>query len=197
MARQYFNSSSCDSVIVESAVTPTTVQTSFFSPYTLCNLAFPIGYGQSAPYAGQVYRFAMGGLITTPATGTLIITPFMGQGASATSFTGAVNLGASPAQTVTASLSNIPWFVEGNIVFRSISSVATSSTAWLSGHFFSQGTLATAGGGWNIPFGSVALVSVDTTGTVANSFGCLTFTMTFSVTGGTIKTEWTSMQSLN
>src|SRR5208283_4476123 len=162
-----------------------------------CNQAFPVGYGLSAPFAGQIYRFACGGIITTPATGTLVITPYMGQGASATSFTGAVSLGASPAQTVTASLSSIPWRMEGELIFRSVSYTATSSTCWLTGVFMSQGTLATAGLGWVIPFGSTAAVSVDTSGTVANSYGSLTFVVTFSVTGATIVTEWTSMQTLN
>ncbi len=200
MARQYFNSTIADSLIVESSVTPTTTQTSIFTPYTLCEQAFPLGYGIAAPFAGQVYRFACGGLITTPATGTLVITPYYGAGSSTTSWTNAVSLGASPAQTVTASLSSIPWIMEGYLVFRTISSAATSSTAWMTGVFHSQGTLATAGLGWTIPFGSTAAVSVDTTGTAANglqSYGSLTFSVTFSVTGATIKTEWTSMQSLN
>jgi hypothetical protein len=197
MARQYFNSQSADSLIVASSVAPTTVQTSIFSTFNWCNQAFPIGNGQNSPFAGQVYRFACGGIITTPATGTLIITPFYGPGASATSFTGAVSMGPSPAQTVTASLASQPWMMDGYLTFRSISSAASASTAWLTGTFRSQGTLATAGGGWTIPFGSTAAVTVDTSGTVSNASGCLTFAVTFSVTGATIVTEWTSMQSLN
>lgn len=197
MARQYFNSLLIDSIIAASSVTPTTTQTSIFTPFTLASQAFPIGVGQNAPFAGQIYRFACGGIITTPATGTLIITPFMGIGASAISFTGAVSLGASPAQTVTASLVNQPWRMEGDLVFRSVSSAASSSTCWLTGNFSSQGTLATAGGGWNIPFGSSAAVTVDTSGTVAAGSGALTFAVTFSVTGATIVTEYTAMQSLN
>lgn len=197
MARQYFNSNVADSIIASSSITPTTTQTSIFSTYTDCNLAFPVGYGLAHPFPGQIYRFAAGGIVTTPATGTLVITPYMGQGASGTSFTGAVSLGASTAQTVTASLSNIAWEMSGSLVFRTISSAATSSTCWLTGSFRSEGTLATAGGGWTIPFGSNAAVSVDTTGTVANSYGCLTFTVTFSVTGATFVTAWTSMATWN
>jgi hypothetical protein len=107
-------------------------------------------------------------------------------------------MGASPAQTVTASLSNIPWRIEGELVYRLISGVPTSSTAWLTGAFSSQGTLATAGGGWTIPFGSTAAVSVDTTGQgTAGTFGALNFAVTFSVTGATISVQWTSMQTLN
>lgn len=197
MARQYFNSTTADSIIAASSVTPTTTQTSIFTPYTLCQQAFPVGFGQSAPFAGQVYRFSLGGIITTPSSGTLVITPFYGLGASAISFTGAVSLGASAAQTTTVSLSSAPWRMEGELVFRSISSAASGSTCWLTGSFSSQGTLATAGSEFGIMCGSTAAVSVDTTGTVANAFGSIFFTVTFSVTGATIVTEWTSMQSLN
>jgi hypothetical protein len=107
-------------------------------------------------------------------------------------------MGASPAQTTTASLSNQQWQILGHIAFRTISAAATSSTAWLTGTFSSQGTLATAGGGWNQSFGSTAAVSVDTTGTgTAGTFGALNFYFTFSVTGATISAQWTSMQAIN
>jgi hypothetical protein len=197
MARQYFNATSADSLIVAASITPTTTKTSIFTP-AQANQAFPLPFGiGNPPYAGQVFRFAAGGLITTPATGTLIIDPYHGAGALATTF--GTDMGASPAQTVTASLANIPWRMEGEIVYRSISAVATTSTAWLTGTFFSQGTLATAGGGWTIPFGSTAAVNVDTTGTgaLAASWGALNFAVTFSVTGATISAQYTSMQALN
>ena len=197
MARQYFNSTLADSLIAASSVTPTTTPTSIFTPFNLGAQAFPVPVGQAAPFAGQVFRFACGGLITTPATGTLVITPYMGIGASATSFTGAVALGASAAQTVTASLASQPWRMEGELIFRTVSPVASSSTCWLCGNFSSQGTLATAGSGWNIQFGSTAAVTVDTTGTVAAGSGALNFVVTFSVSGATIITEYTSFQSLN
>ena len=195
MARQYFNNSLADSSIVAASITPATTKTFIFTQ-AQSNQFFPLPYGQNAPFAGQVFKFAMGGLITTPATGTLIIDPTHGNGATST--TGGTSMGASPAQTVTASLASIPWNMHGYIAYRLISAVATSSTAWLTGHFFGQGTLATAGGGWNIPFGSTAAVSVDTTGTgTAGTFGALNFYVTFSVTGATISAQWTSMQALN
>jgi hypothetical protein len=195
MARQYFNATLADALIVAASITPTTTKTSILTP-AQANQCFPLPYGLSAPSAGSVFRFACGGLITTPATGTLIIDPYHGPGTSATVF--GTDLGASPAQTVTASLSSIPWRLEGELVYRLISGAATSSTAWCSGVFWSQGTLATAGGGWVIPFGSTSAISVDTTGTgSAGTFGALNIAVTFSVTGATIITEWTSMQSLN
>jgi hypothetical protein len=193
--RQYFNGQLADSLIVAASITPTTTKTSIFT-VAQSNQAFPVPFGQNAPFAGQIFEFSMGGLITTPSTGTLTIDPYYGPGTSPTAF--GVDMGASAAQTTTASLSNARWIASGFLVFRSISAVATSSTAWLTGSFSSQGTLATAGGGWGIPFGSTAAVSVDTTGTAtAGTFGALNFAVTFSVTGATISAQWTSMQALN
>jgi hypothetical protein len=194
MARQYFNSQVGDSVIVALSTTPTTVKTSLFTP-AQANVLFPLPFGANPPFAGQIFRYCFGGLITTPATGTLVIDPNHGPGSSTTAF--GTDLGASPAQTVTASLANIPFRVEGELVYRSISPASTSSTAWCNGVFWSQGTLATAGGGWTIPFGSTAAVSVDTSGLAANLFGSLNFAVTFSVTGGNMIVEYSSMQSLN
>lgn len=195
MARTYFQSPIADSSIVAVSTTPTTTKTSILSP-TQANQYLPIPYGQAAPFAGQVFQFTLGGLITTPSTGTLIVDPYYGPGTSVTAF--GVDMGAGPAQTTTASLSNIPWRLQGEIAFRTISGTATSSTAWLTGMFWSQGTLATAGSGWSQPFGSTAAVSVDTTGTAsAGTFGALNFAVTFSVTGATIIVEYSSIASLN
>lgn len=193
-ARQYFASSLADSLIVPASITPTTTKTSLLTPAQALQ-CLPLPYALAAPFAGQVFRFALGGILTTPATGTLIIDPYHGPGSSATVF--GTDMGASAAQTVTASLASQPWIIEGYLIYRSISAVSTTSTAWLTGAFLSQGTLATAGGGWGMPFGSTAAVSVDTSGLAANLFGALNIAVTFSVTGATIIVEWTSMMSLN
>lgn len=197
MARQYFNSQLADSSIVSASITPSTTKTFLFTQ-ARANQFFPLpaGLGVSAPFAGQIFRFACGGLITTPATGTMIIEATHGPGSSTTA--GGTGMGPSAAQTVTASLSTAPWRIEGELVYRTIASSSTGSTAWLTGVFMSQGTLATAGGGWLVPFGSTAAVSVDTSGLGgADLFGALNFYFTFSVTGATISAQWTSMQSLN
>lgn len=194
-ARQYFNSQQADSLIVAASITPTTTKTFIFTQ-AQANQAFPLGYGLAAPFAGQIYEFGFGGLITTPATGTLIFDPTHGPGTSTTA--GGTSMGASAAQTVTASLSNTPYMVTGYLTYRLISGAATSSTAWLTGIFDGQGTLVTAGGGWGISMGSTAAVSVDTSGLgSAGTFGALNFYVTFSITGATISAQWTSMRSLN
>jgi hypothetical protein len=197
LARQYFNSSGADSLITNITTTPTTTKTALFS-LAQANQYLPLPFGVgNQPFAGQVFRFALGGLITTPATGTLVIDPTYGSNTTTTTF--GTDLGASAAQTVTASLSSAPFRMEGELVFRSINAAATSSTAWLTGTFWAQGTLATAGAGWTMAYGSTAAVTVDTSGTIASQvgFGNLNFAVTFSVTGGTIIVEWTSIQALN
>jgi len=197
MARQYFNSQIADSSIVAASITPTTTKTFLFTT-AQANQFFPVGFGLAAPFAGQLYEFWTGGLITTPATGTLTIDPTYGPGTAQSPATGGVSLGISAAQTVTASLASQPWMLYGQLIFRTISGAASASTAWLTASFESQGTLATAGGGWRIIMGSTAAVSVDTSGTAATGlFGALNLAVTFSVTGATISSQWTSMRTLN
>ncbi len=96
-----------------------------------------------------------GGIVTMSVnTATLIITPKYG--------TGGVALGASPAQLLPV-MSTIPWYLQADLVFRTIGAAGTNSTCVLSGAMLMQGTIATAGAGTVIPFGSTASVNVDAT----------------------------------
>jgi hypothetical protein len=195
-ARQYFTSCLADSLIVSASTGSITALTAVFTPAQAAQ-AFPLGYGLAQPFAGQIYRFVTGGIMTTGTAGTLTLTPYYGPGTAQVAVTGGVSMGASAAQTYVASLTNVPWRIEGELVFRTISQVATTSTAWLTGTFTSQGTLATAGSGFSIAFGSTSAVSVDTTGTAAaGSFGALNFAATFSV-ASTLTAEYTVWQSVN
>ncbi len=200
MARQYFGAQSADSLIVASSFTPTTTKEAILS-FNAANQCFPLPFGvNSGPFAGQVFHFTAGGIWTTPGSGTLTIDPFHGPGTAALGsvMAGGTSMGISPAQSVAAVATNIPWILDGYLVYRLISNVATTSTAWLTGMWHTQGTLATAGSGCTIPFGSTAVVSVDTTGSgTLGTYGALNFAFTFSVSGATVVTEWTSMQSLN
>src|SRR6266705_819282 len=119
MARQYFNSQSVDSSIVAVSVNPTTTKTFLFTNSAngqgKAMQFFPLPYGSAAPFAGQVFRFSMGGILTTASTGTLIIDPFHGPGTAQSAAAGGTDMGASGAQTTTASLSNAPWRMEGEL----------------------------------------------------------------------------------
>lgn len=107
------------------------------------------------PKAGKIYCVRAGGIITTSnALTTLLITPKYG--------TGGVVLGAGPAQLLPL-MTNIPWFLQAELVFYSIGAAGTNSRAVLSGVMLIQGTLATAGTGANVVFGSTAQVSIDAT----------------------------------
>jgi hypothetical protein len=73
-----------------------------------------------------------------------------------------VSLGAGPAQILPV-MTNIPWYLQAELVFRTIGVAGTNSSAVLSGVMAIQGTLATAGAGTNIVFGSAAPVNIDAT----------------------------------
>jgi hypothetical protein len=191
--RQYYNGQSADSLIVQASTGSITTITNIFST-AQAEQAFPVPYGiGNGPFAGQIFRFAFGGICTTGTAGTMVITPFFGGGGTGTG----VNLGASGAQSYTASQTNIPFVVEGYLAFRTISMAATASTCWCTGFWTSVGALGTAGSAWVQSFGSTAAVSVDTSGlAAAHTFGALNFAITFSV-ASTVSAQWTSMQSLN
>lgn len=193
MARQYFNGQSADSLIVQASTGSITTITNIFTTGQ-AEQAFPLPYGiGNGPYAGQIFKFAFGGICTTGTTGTMVITPWFGGGGTGTG----VNLGASGAQTYTASQTNIPFIVEGYLGFRTISNVASSSTCWCTGLWTSVGALATAGSAWVQTFGSTSAVTVDTAGlAAAHAYGALNFSITFSV-AGTVSAQWTSIASLN
>lgn len=107
------------------------------------------------PKAGKIYCVRAGGIITmSVATASLLITPKYG--------TGGVVLGAGPAQLLPV-MTNVPWYLQAELVFRSIGAAGANSTAVLSGVMSIQGTIATAGAGTNVVFGSTASVSVDAT----------------------------------
>lgn len=107
------------------------------------------------PKAGKIYCVRAGGIITMSVTTcTLILTPKYG--------TGGVALGAGPAQLLPI-MTNIPWLLQAELVFRTIGVAGANSTAVLSGMMWIQGTLATPGAGTNIPFGSTASVNIDAT----------------------------------
>lgn len=107
------------------------------------------------PKAGKIYVVEAGGIITTAASGTLIITPLYGGAAG-------VALGASGAQTVAVSLTNVPWYLRFVLVFRTIGAAGANSTCIGTGFFTMSGTLGTAGSGTAIPFGGTS-ASVDAT----------------------------------
>lgn len=109
------------------------------------------------PEIGKIYEVVAGGIMSTAASGTLTITPRYGL------TTGGVSLGASVAQTVPVSVTNQPWQLRFTLVFRAISSAASSSTCVGTGSLQGPGTAATAGSGLDVVFGGTVITTADTT----------------------------------
>jgi hypothetical protein len=181
MGRQLFN----DGPFIDPPVTaPGAYSTTTIAPLWPAATFTPIFAND--PKAGKIYCVRAGGIITMSVnTCSLLITPKYG--------TGGVVLGAGPAQILPI-MTNIPWTLEADLVFRTIGAAGTNSTAVLTGKMSTQGTLATAGAGSVIPFGSTASVSVD-----ATILSNLEFNTTLGGTTGSpsIQTLWAYIFSRN
>lgn len=124
--------------------------------------------------AGKIYVVKAGGIITRDATAaTGIITPFYN----------AIALGASAAQTMPVSMTNVPWTLEAELIFRTIGA-GTTSTCMMFGKFCMAGTLATAGAGTVIPFGGTAAT------VPSDANGSLQFNKTWSAGVNSIATHY-------
>jgi hypothetical protein len=139
----------------------------------------PIPLG-SATRAGKVFEIKAFGVITTAATGTLIITPNVGTA------TGGATLGASAAITVPASLT-FPWFLHAMAVIRTVGS---AGTMMLAGTFLGEGVITTGANILSVPFGGTS-AAIDTTAASGITIG-----KTLSV-AGSMTTYAAVMQGLN
>jgi hypothetical protein len=202
MARQYFNSLLGDSLINPvSAVSPATTAT-----FLLSNGAsglvgqsakfWPLPYGQSAPAPGQVFHVVIGGLFTSVA-GTFIFNVYHGSGQGATTTTGGVALGAS--QTITGLAYTAGFFrIEGDLIYRSISELATSSTCWFNGTVITGGPAANTNACQVYALGSASAATVDTTGQgTAGGYGAMNVLVTPGTTGSSFTPEYAYIYSMN
>jgi hypothetical protein len=124
--------------------------------------------------APQAYRFVLTGIFTSVATsGTLTITPRIGNANTSPS------LGASAAQTLTASLTNGQFAIKGDITIRTIGLPGANSTAIGTFQAFANSTVGGAVTSWLWGTGTTA-VSFDSTITAGANGGGLWFGLTFS-----------------
>jgi len=136
------------------------------------------------PKAGKIYCVRAGGIITSGTAGsTMIITPKYGTGGTA--------LGASPAQQMPA-CTNIPWFLQAEMIWRTIGAPGTNSSAVLIGTFCMQGVLATNGSGCTIPFGATLPVNLD-----ASINSCIEINSTMSAGSNSIQPHFAYIFSRN
>lgn len=200
--RQYFESPLSDSLITPAAaVTPLAA-----SSYLLTNGAsgligqsakfLPLPYGQSAPSPGQIFHILVGGLFTSVA-GSFIFNVTHGSGTSATTLAPGIALGAS--QTITPAAFTAGFFrIEGDLIYRSISELATASTCWFAGTVTTGGPAANTTACQVYTVGSAAAVNVDTTGGgVAGAFGAVNIFVTAGLTGSSFTTEYAYIKSVN
>jgi hypothetical protein len=135
------------------------------------------------PKAGKIYTIKAGGILSTGASGTLIIVPQYG-------VLGGTTLGTSVTQTVPINLTNVAWKLEFDLVFRTIGPAGANSTCIGTGTFTSAGAAASAGSGFSLIFGGTS-ASVDAT---INSG--ITFSKTLSV-AGSFTTQYCFIYSRN
>jgi hypothetical protein len=140
----------------------------------------------SVTSAPKVFVVKAGGIMSTAASGTLTITPSIGTA------TGGATLGASVAQTVVVSLTNVPWYLEFIAVVRTVGSAGTMMGT---GVFQSAGAAATAGSGIQVSFGGTS-ATFDTTAAPASTTGAITIAKTLSV-AGSVTPMYAFMQTVN
>lgn len=151
MGRQYFQEGpTLDPQVANgSALTATTAEALWIGATYTPIFAFE-------PRAGKVYVIRAGGIISTAAgASTLTLIPQYG-------VLGGTTLGSSVAQTVVASLTNVPWFLEFTLVFRTIGAAGANSTCIGTGFFQAGGAAATAGSDIGLSFGGTS-ATVDAT----------------------------------
>lgn len=134
---------------------------------------------------GRIYELKAGGIWSTGASGTLIITP--------TLTNGGIALGVSQTQTVPISMTAVPWMMEATLVTRAPETTAGGTgTVICVGMFRSGGltTNASPGGSINLGFGGTAASPVID---VATS---LRIQKTLSV-AGSMSTDYAYLKRLN
>ena len=108
------------------------------------------------PKAGKIYTIKAFGILSTGASGTLIIAPQYGA-------LGGTTLGVSQTVTVPINMTNVAWWLEFNLVFRTIGSGVNSTC--IGGGIFATAPFTSApaaGIACVIPFGGTS-ATVDAT----------------------------------
>lgn len=181
MSRQYF----MDTLVDPPTLNPNAVPITATVETTLWPVALfsPIAVGDLR--SGKAYKVSAGGIYSTAASGTLIITPRIGVSVAA-----GITMGASITQTVPINLSGVPWYLEYTMVIRTVGLAGTNSTAMGNGFFVGSGAAATAGSAHAQAFGGT---SATFDASIAMGI-CIGWTLSVA---GSVTPEWVAMQSLN
>jgi hypothetical protein len=139
----------------------------------------------------QAYRWVIAGIFTSVATsGTLTITPRLGNANTSPS------LGASAAQTLTASLTNGQVFIMGDVTVRSIGLPGANSTAIGTFHMMANSAVGGAATTWLWGTGTTA-IGFDSTIAAGANGGGVWFGMTFSANFPTFVLQQTHLMDWN
>jgi hypothetical protein len=124
------------------------------------------------PKAGKIYCVRAGGILSTGASGTLILIPQYG-------VLGGTALGTSQTVTMPINMTAVPWYLQFDLVFRTIGAAGANSTCIGTGFFATTPFTSAPAAGLScvIPFGGTS-ASVDAT---INSG--ITISKTLSVAG--------------
>lgn len=137
------------------------------------------------PKAGKIYCVRAGGILSTGASGTLILIPQYGA-------IGGTTIGTSQTVTVPINMANVAWRLEFDLVFRTIGAPGVNSSCIGTGYFITAPFASAPAAGLSciIPFGGTS-AAVDAT---INSG--ITISKTLSV-AGSITTQYAYIFSRN
>lgn len=178
MSRQYFCDLICEPPIANQTAVTATTETGLWNVPQFSAIAADDGRPSKA------YRLEAGGILSTGASGTLVITPRFGTS------TAGITLGASQAQTVPINLTNVPWYLVMNLTVRTKGAPGANSTMIGTGSLTAPGAAATAGSGLCVCFGGTS-AAIDLSLAAGLFIG-----WTLSV-AGSCTPQWVHMQSLN
>lgn len=180
MGRQYFQ----DGPYIDTLVSTPTALTSTSAEALWIGATFTPIFAND-PKAGKIYTIKAGGILSTGASGTLILIPQYGA-------LGGTTLGTSQTVTVPINMSAVAWRLEFDLVFRTIGAAGTNSTCIGTGIFTTAGFTSAPGAGvsCSFPFGGTS-ANVDAT---INSG--ITISKTLSV-AGSFSTQYAYIFSRN
>lgn len=178
MSRQYFADLLAEPPLANLTAVTATTETILWN---VSNYS-PIAANDCRP--GKVYRLTAGGIMSFAATGSLTITPRFGLTVGA-----GITMGASVAQVTPGATTAQPWWMQFDVVCRTVGAPGANSTVIGTGTFQTNG-IATLANDFNITFGGTS-AAVDVS--VATGI-CIGWTLSVA---GTVTPQYIIFQSLN
>jgi hypothetical protein len=179
--RPYYRAITIEPLPVTNSAVTLTATTDIALFAQVSQIAIPAG--DVAP--GKAWKLTAGGVCTTAASGTWVITPRFGQLVTSPS------MGASGAVTTTVSGTAIPWVLEFWFQCRTLALTGVNSTFTGHGRFQAQAAL-TVGASWTIMMGGT-IATADVQGVAPG----IQFSVNASITACTITPQLVLLESLN